>query len=642
MSSKKVAYRKVLENIGSRHLIAILISIVLSGVAIFNIGQMLYKSAHNELMLNAEMDVMQSTERFNNYLAADKNALIIAGYSVNNMLMNDAPKKEILRYLTEQTEGLTGAIDKSFTGLYGWVDGEYLDGSGWVPDADYVATERPWYKAAVSDPHEIVFVDPYVDSQTGNVMMTLAELLDDEKSVIALDIGLEGVQKITEEIAADTPGVMSIVIDNAGVAIAHSDKSEVGKNYNEEKGTLGSMLVKALGSKQEDSFEISYNGVNYLVYVKEIEGGWHSVSVIDTAIFYKPLYSVILLTAALAVIAVLLVLFIFYRVSRRELVNKNLAVQIGAIADIYDALIDVNLTDDTYFEINQKDYSGNINMMHQNAQDFMYRKIDQIVDPGMKRVMRDFLNLSTLAARIGNKSTLTTEFLDRKDRWGRGRFIVADRNSMGTVTRALWVTETIDEDKRQKEALRQQAEADRMTGLFNRFSGENRTQTLLDQGRGGMFALFDIDNFKAYNDRYGHTVGDTVILAVAKCLKNSFRSNDIVMRLGGDEFAVFATSIQNREEADKVLSRFFDRMDKVEIKEAEGDKVTVSVGVTFSRDAFTLESAILDSDTISMPQTSITTSFHDLYKAADRSMYNSKRSHDGRVTYSIPEDPTDD
>ena len=127
LDRKRVTFIKVLNNLGARHILAILLSLVLSGAAIAFIGHTLYKSTQDELMLNAEMDVMQSTERFNNYLSVDKNTLIIAGYSVNDMLINDAPEKEILRYLTEQTEGLTGAIDKSFTGhkLTKDTDGKY-------------------------------------------------------------------------------------------------------------------------------------------------------------------------------------------------------------------------------------------------------------------------------------------------------------------------------------------------------------------------------------------------------------------------------------------------------------------------------------------------------------------------------------
>ncbi len=50
--------------------------------------------------------------------------------------------------------------------------------------------------------------------------------------------------------------------------------------------------------------------------------------------------------------------------------------------------------------------------------------------------------------------------------------------------------------------------------------------------------LFDIDNFKHYNDTYGHSVGDTVLRQAAKLMRRCCRDQDVVVRLGGDEFAV--------------------------------------------------------------------------------------------------------
>ncbi len=637
MNSRNISFRKIIDNIGLRQILAILLSVLLSGSAIYYIGHTLYDVTRSELMLQGEMDVIESTERFNNYLAVDRNALIITGYTVNNHLVKKASTETILRYMEEQTEGLTGAIDKSFTGLYGYIGGEYLDGSGWVPDEDYVPTERPWYKAAVEKPHEIVFVDPYIDSQTGNMMITLAELLDDGESVIALDIGLGGVQEITEDIAADTPGVMALVLDGSNVAIAHSDKDEVGKNYSEEKDSLGGAIVKEIGNteaeggqKSERMFTLQYDGRDFQIYVKQIEGGWHAVSIIDTAVVYKPLVTVIVLTGLIGIIAVLLILFIFYNVSRREVVNQTLATQIGAVADIYDALVDVDLSNGTYYDIDQKNYSGSLSLMHDNAQEYMYGRAEKLVDASMKPVMREFLDLSTLAERLKDRNTLAVEYLDPADRWCRGRFIVAERDTMGAATRVIWATETIDDEKRQKEALRQQAEKDLMTGLYNRVSGESRIKNLLDHGRGGMFVLMDIDHFKAYNDTYGHEVGDKVINAVANCLKNSFRDNDIVMRLGGDEFAAFAAGVQEKEAADKILSRFFDNLANVNIRES-AEKVTVSAGAAFSPEDYNVTTSYVGAAATGPGTVPMT--FHELYQAADTAMYQSKRDPSKMITY---------
>ena len=50
--------------------------------------------------------------------------------------------------------------------------------------------------------------------------------------------------------------------------------------------------------------------------------------------------------------------------------------------------------------------------------------------------------------------------------------------------------------------------------------------------------VIDIDDFKVINDRYGHMIGDNVLVCAAQAIRNQFRSQDIVGRIGGDEFLV--------------------------------------------------------------------------------------------------------
>ena len=107
---------------------------------------------------------------------------------------------EILDYLTNESLSVKKSIDKDYTGLYGWINGEYLDGDGWVPEEDYVPTERPWYRETLADDSEITFVRPYLDAQTKTVLSTVAVKLADGKSVIALDITLSRVQEIAASI----------------------------------------------------------------------------------------------------------------------------------------------------------------------------------------------------------------------------------------------------------------------------------------------------------------------------------------------------------------------------------------------------------------------------------------------------------
>ena len=612
MDEKRETTRAVLKNLGGRYLIALLLAMLISAAAISYIGQRLYITTDAELELRGEVDVARSAERFNSYLVFDRNALIIASYEVNRLLVADAPTEDILAYMTQQSERMIHAIDEDFTGLYGWVNGEYLDGSGWVPEADYIPTERPWYIAAAARPREIVFVDPYVDQQTGKVMITIAQLLDDGESVIALDIGLQGVQEITDEITADTPETVVMVLDSGDVVIAHSDLSEVGSDYSAAGNSLGGMIVRTLDENPENHFTVVCDGRTYRVYAKELEGGWHCVSVTNADEFRRPLHRVILLTVALGVIALVLVLVIFYRMSRRELRNRNLNIQIQTAADVYDVLRDINLRDDTYYELRNLGRVEDLDQLHTGAQAVIDAQIQSLVDEGAKLYVKEFSDLSTLNKRLADKDVLSAEFLAVDKKWRRGRIICAERTPEGTATRVLYGVEMIDDEKREQETLRHLAETDLMTGIYNRVSGENKIAELLKTS-GGMFVLFDIDRFKQFNDRFGHTVGDQVVIAVANCLRNSFRVEDVVMRLGGDEFAAFAVGVRTRDIGERIMERFCDNLKNVVIPGTD-EPICVSAGAAFSRDDGTA-------------------SFQTLYERADRCMYESKKTADSRTTY---------
>ena len=83
--------------------------------------------------------------------------------------------------------------------------------------------------------------------------------------------------------------------------------------------------------------------------------------------------------------------------------------------------------------------------------------------------------------------------------------------------------------------LRSSALTDPLTQLPNR---RKLTQSLVDLPEGGMVMFLDLDHFKAFNDRYGHTAGDGVLTQFAGVLRSGLRSNDLVARFGGEEFVI--------------------------------------------------------------------------------------------------------
>lgn len=71
-----------------------------------------------------------------------------------------------------------------------------------------------------------------------------------------------------------------------------------------------------------------------------------------------------------------------------------------------------------------------------------------------------------------------------------------------------------------------------------------------------------MDKFKSVNDKYGHDIGDKVLIAIAVAMKKAQREDDISMRLGGDEFAMYFRNIDTEEDAKLVIERLFSEIEK--------------------------------------------------------------------------------
>jgi diguanylate cyclase (GGDEF)-like protein len=131
--------------------------------------------------------------------------------------------------------------------------------------------------------------------------------------------------------------------------------------------------------------------------------------------------------------------------------------------------------------------------------------------------------------------------------------------------------------------LRALTECDSLTGLLNHTRIKERL--VLEVGRAireeepVSMAMIDIDFFKGINDKHGHLVGDQVIKALARLLRERFRSTDAVGRYGGEEFAVImpGASEQNARETVNSLRSQFQQL--VFSTDKENFQVTLSAGI---------------------------------------------------------------
>jgi diguanylate cyclase (GGDEF)-like protein len=184
---------------------------------------------------------------------------------------------------------------------------------------------------------------------------------------------------------------------------------------------------------------------------------------------------------------------------------------------------------------------------------------------------------------------------------------------LGLRTKALQLA--VQRTQLERDTLRVLAHTDPLTGLPNRRNLHPIIAAALGSaGEGKLLGVYmlDLDGFKQINDRFGHAVGDELLVEVSQRLMSTVRSTDFVARLGGDEFLVIAHDLQGepaaRDLGDKLLRCFAEPF--------ELSRDTCRVGMTIG---YAL--APLDADDPSR-----------LLELADEAMYAGKHSGKLRVT----------
>ncbi|MEN8136218.1 MAG: diguanylate cyclase [Thermodesulfobacteriota bacterium] len=157
---------------------------------------------------------------------------------------------------------------------------------------------------------------------------------------------------------------------------------------------------------------------------------------------------------------------------------------------------------------------------------------------------------------------------------------------------------------------------DPLTELFNRRYLDNKIKEEVHradrQGYSVFLTLIDVDNFKSYNDRYGHPEGDKLLIKVANILKKSTRADvDLVFRHGGDEFAI-TTPYISPEQVGQIGERII-----ALYKEQSFDDTGLSLGVA----EFVRSNGELESDIAAM------------YRRADQALYQAKNKGHNQLVF---------
>ncbi len=160
------------------------------------------------------------------------------------------------------------------------------------------------------------------------------------------------------------------------------------------------------------------------------------------------------------------------------------------------------------------------------------------------------------------------------------------------------------------------ASIDALTGLHNRGWLDDAFDREIQRSERDELPLalimIDVDDFKNYNDDYGHLAGDRVLITVAEAIRSPLRPNDLVARFGGEEFAVLLpeTTVKNAKIIAERLRKRVSKADTGTLENKQLPAVTISLGIAGRQPGYSLDMMIA---------------------AADVAMYHAKRNGKNRI-----------
>ena len=188
----------------------------------------------------------------------------------------------------------------------------------------------------------------------------------------------------------------------------------------------------------------------------------------------------------------------------------------------------------------------------------------------------------------------------------KGRLVQEGEQELiaGVLLDLTYSKKNYDEEKETIDELKQKAQQDSLTKIYNAATSRELAEDYLEEQEGCALFILDIDRFKKINDQHGHMFGDVVIIQAAQTLRKFFRTNDILGRVGGDEFMVLMKDIHDIDIIEKrcrQLNEYF--QSKLEVQVPDFD-FGLSLGVALA------------------PMHG--SSYFDLFLAADQSLYHAK------------------
>ncbi|GHU46452.1 hypothetical protein FACS1894120_3320 [Clostridia bacterium] len=227
---------------------------------------------------------------------------------------NEQSREAYLGYLTN-----TFLSNEDFADVYvGLTDGTFLDGSGFVPDADYDARQRPWYKSGMADPGNVVVTAPYYDIFHSTLALAFTKAIggNGDTGITSIDLYLTTAEKMVSEANTDKNINSTILNANGDVYISTIEDlipdSKTGefKNLATYGGGGYSAAFDGLKSGEAFSAKDSSGAVRYYASAVMPSTGWYVLSSVPASAILSQTMQTVAIMFGLFVLTLIAAVFI--------------------------------------------------------------------------------------------------------------------------------------------------------------------------------------------------------------------------------------------------------------------------------------------------------------------------------------------
>jgi methyl-accepting chemotaxis protein len=294
------------------------ITVSLSVIFFYNLRSIVTKLTE----LNTKTNVARSQDMVLSFLKDHEEALKQSAVGISQLFKQRTTigTEAIAGYLHDLKEIIPNSLDLYFTNNVMWnkPGGFAAFGGGWIPDDDWDNTQRDWFIDAKKLQGKIAFSEPYVDAETGDVIITLSMMVYNEGTDIGVAADDVAVNVLREMIRGmrSFPGQEMYIINANGLFITHEDIKAVMEKDIFKELSLEKYRASVLGTPEFLNID-----KDIFIYSSAIpRTGWILVSTIPSSVIFDDINTlilrlIVLAAAMLAVVVFILVFFVARKIS---------------------------------------------------------------------------------------------------------------------------------------------------------------------------------------------------------------------------------------------------------------------------------------------------------------------------------------